>query len=48
MLLQAIDRVTTISAEDFKNQYYNPIKPLVISGLSKEWPEYEKWNWDYF
>ena len=48
MQLQAIERVTTISAEDFKNQYYTPMKPLVISGLSKEWPAYEKWTWDYF
>jgi hypothetical protein len=48
MQLQTVDKVTTISAEDFKNQYYAPMKPLVISELSKEWPAYEKWNWDYF
>lgn len=48
MQLDKVDRVTAISAEDFKNQYYAPMKPLVISGLSKEWPAYRKWNWDYF
>jgi hypothetical protein len=24
------------------------MKPLVITGLSRQWPAYEKWNWDYF
>ena len=48
MQLQAIERIATISAEDFKHQHYDPMKPLVITGLAKEWPAYEKWNWDYF
>jgi hypothetical protein len=24
------------------------MKPLVISGLSKQWPAMHKWNWDFF
>jgi hypothetical protein len=48
MQLQAIDRVESISTEDFKRNYYNPMKPLIISGLANEWPAYTKWNWDYF
>ena len=48
MQLQAVDRVDTISAEDFRDRYYAPMKPLVITGLSKQWPAYQKWNWDYF
>jgi len=48
MQLQAVDRVDTISAEDFRDGYYAPMKPLVITGLSKQWPAYQKWNWDYF
>ena len=48
MNLQAVDTVDSISAEDFRDQYYIPMKPLVIKGLSKQWPAYEKWNWDYF
>jgi hypothetical protein len=48
MQLQAVDTVETISPEDFKNKYYNTMKPLVIKNLSKEWPAYKKWNWDYF
>ncbi len=48
MLLQAVDRVERISAEDFKQNYYKPFKPLVITGLSRKWPAYNKWNWDFF
>jgi hypothetical protein len=48
MQLQAIDKVDAIRPQDFKNDYYFPMKPLVISGLARQWPAYEKWNWDYF
>ncbi|MHA4812414.1 cupin-like domain-containing protein [Flavitalea flava] len=48
MQLQAIDRVTSIDPEEFREKYYNPKKPLVISGLAKEWPAYHKWDWDFF
>ncbi|HVV04374.1 MAG TPA: cupin-like domain-containing protein [Puia sp.] len=48
MHLQAVDRVDTISPEDFRENYYNPMKPLVIRNLSKDWPATTKWNWDFF
>ena len=48
MQLQAVDTVDNISPEDFKKNYYNTMKPLVIKNLSKEWPAYKKWTWDYF
>jgi len=48
MQLQAVDTVDTISAEDFKNKYYKTMKPVVIKNLSKDWPAYKKWTWDYF
>ena len=37
MQLQAVDTVDTISPEDFKKNYYGPMKPLVIKNLSKDW-----------
>ena len=37
-----------ISPEDFRENYYNPMKPLVIRDLSKDWPATTKWNWDFF
>jgi hypothetical protein len=48
MQLQAIDKVDTISPEEFKRKYYNTMKPVVMTGLAKKWPAYSKWNWDYF
>lgn len=48
MQLQAIDVVDSISAADFKNNYYDPKRPLIIKDLAKSWPAYQKWNWDYF
>lgn len=48
MQIQSIDRVDSISPKDFKTQYYEPRKPLIITGLSKDWLAYNKWTWDYF
>lgn len=48
MELNPIDKVTHISPEAFRANYYEPMKPLVITELAKQWPAYTKWNWDYF
>lgn len=48
MQLQPVDRVSNISPEAFREQYYLPKKPLVITDLAKNWGAYEKWNWSYF
>jgi hypothetical protein len=48
MELKAIDKVEEISPEDFKKNYYDTMKPLIIKGLAKKWPAYTNWNWDYF
>jgi hypothetical protein len=48
MQLLPVDRVDTISAEDFQQRYYLPLKPVVISTLAKDWPALTKWNWAYF
>lgn len=48
MHLKQIDQVEHISPEDFKNNYYNKMTPLIIKGLAKQWPAFEKWSWDYF
>ncbi|MFT3979356.1 MAG: cupin-like domain-containing protein [Ferruginibacter sp.] len=48
MQLKPVDTVESITPEDFKKNYYDPKKPLVIKGLAKKWPAYNKWNWDYF
>lgn len=48
MNLKPVDKVGTINPGDFKRNYYEGMKPLVITDLVKEWPAYQKWNWDYF
>jgi hypothetical protein len=48
MQLTPIEKVELISPEAFKTGYYDTMKPLVITGLAKQWPAYQKWNWDYF
>jgi hypothetical protein len=48
MQLQAIDVVGSIDAADFKKNYYNAGRPLIIKDLAKNWPAYHKWNWNYF
>ena len=48
MHLRPVDTVEAISPVDFRKGYYETSKPLVIKGLAKEWPCYQKWNWDYF
>lgn len=48
MELRPVEKVSNISPEDFKKNFYEPGIPLVITDLAKEWPAYEKWNWEYF
>jgi len=48
MQLRQVDVVSEISPEDFKKNYFTPQVPLIIKDLSKQWPAYTKWNWQYF
>lgn len=48
MQITSIDRVENITPEAFKENYYDKRKPVIITGLSKNWPAYNKWTWDYF
>ncbi len=45
--LKPIDRVDTISKEDFVKNYFKPQKPVVVSKLTEDWPAYEKWHLNY-
>lgn len=50
MIVQHIDRVEDITPAEFKKNYYQPRKPVIIpaAALSQHWPAYNKWTWDYF
>ncbi len=48
MQLKPVPTFDSLSPEVFKKEYYEPGQPVVIKNLAKEWPAYDKWNWDYF
>lgn len=45
--LTEIERVKTISKEDFYRNYVKKQKPVVIEQLTRDWPAYEKWKLGY-
>ncbi len=48
MELRQVERIEKITGKDFKEKFYYPMKPVVITGISREWPAFQKWTWDYF
>jgi hypothetical protein len=48
MQLKPIAVYEDIEPSVFQKEYYGPQIPVVIKNLSKEWPAYSMWNWDYF
>lgn len=48
MQLQPVATFDSIEPEVFKKEFYEPGIPVVIKNLSKDWPAFSKWNWDYF
>lgn len=47
MDLKQIDRIETITKEDFLKNYFKPQKPVVIERFVENWPAFSKWNLDY-
>jgi hypothetical protein len=47
MNLKEIDRVETITKEDFLKNYFKPQKPVVIERFIEDWPAFRKWNLDF-
>ncbi|MBZ9626957.1 cupin-like domain-containing protein [Psychroflexus sp. CAK57W] len=45
--LQTVDRVKTISPQEFIEKYVKPQRPVVIEQLTQDWPAYEKWSLSY-
>ncbi len=39
---------STMSRKEFEKNFLKPQKPVVLRGLWKEYPAYDKWNMDYF
>ena len=47
MQLQEIERVATITKEEFLNNYFKPQRPVIIESFVDDWPAIKKWNLDY-
>lgn len=47
MYLEQIDRVTSISKEDFMAKYYRKQRPVIIEEAIADWPAFTKWNFAY-
>jgi hypothetical protein len=45
--LTSVDTVDNISAADFKKNYLDARRPLVLKGLTNDWPAREKWTPEY-
>lgn len=45
--LSQIDRVETITKEEFLQKYFKPQKPVVIERFIEDWPAFKKWNLEY-
>jgi hypothetical protein len=45
--LTEIERVKTITKEDFYKNYVKKQRPLVIEQLTADWPAYDKWKLEY-
>jgi len=48
MQLKQVPVVDHIDPDMFRTEFYEPGLPVVIKNLSKDWPAYTKWNWEYF
>ena len=48
MMLSKVEVVDSIGSEVFRREFYDPSIPVVIKNLAKNWPAFQKWDWDYF
>jgi len=47
MQLKQIDRVSSITKEDFLKNYFKPQQPVIIERFVDDWPAMSKWDLDY-
>ncbi|NNE02422.1 MAG: cupin-like domain-containing protein [Eudoraea sp.] len=47
MDLQEIPRVSSLTKNEFLDNFLKPQKPVVIENYIEDWPAYSKWNLDY-
>lgn len=48
MQLTQVERVTNISPEEFKEEFFKKNKPCVFTDFTKDWQALKDWNYDFF
>ena len=43
-----IERIDTISSDDFYQFYIRPHKPVIVADLATHWPAMRKWSFEFF
>lgn len=46
--LAEVEKVDSLDQKQFSEDFYKPLKPLVIKGLSNKWPALQKWTPEFF
>ena len=46
--LSEVEKIDAIDHKSFSENYYKPLKPLVIKGLSNSWSARQKWTPEFF
>lgn len=47
MQLQSIPRVDELDIDQFRKEFYEPQKPVIMTRLAHNWPAFQKWDWSY-
>ena len=48
LTLAPVDSLSSIDGPTFRADYFQPLKPVVLRGLSKKWPASSKWTPEFF
>lgn len=43
-----VDRRTNLTLDEFKREYVSKVKPVIFSGIAKEWDCVQNWSFSYF
>lgn len=46
--LSEVSRTADLGRESFQKQYFTPKVPVILDGISHNWPAFHKWDLDYF
>ena len=48
MNLKAVEKRENLTRDTFYREYLKPLKPVILTDMSKDWKAREKWSFDFF